>query len=148
VSVDHMGRLALENISSGRRVGAWSSSRSLHSGICEPGPEDLGRHDGEFADNRRGDAQAMETGEPRSHSIEEMLPLSEAQAKVLSVFRDGPTKPKWIAPITRRWLMTRGLIIASSLGKGKHDFNITERGREVLVLDEAYKRATQKGRTR
>lgn len=74
-------------------------------------------------------------------TLERLIPLSDAQCKVLQVFRDSETKPKWIAPITRRWLVRHGLITATSQPRGKFVFEITDSGRELLRLDEAYKSA-------
>lgn len=71
-------------------------------------------------------------------SAEELIPLSEAQAKVLQVLRDAERPPKWIAPITRTWLVSRGLVSAQPLGRGRRVFAITELGLKVLKLHEAF----------
>lgn len=75
--------------------------------------------------------------------VEELIPLSEAQALILTGLeraeRDANViAPRWIAPITRKWLVKNGLLVATSLGKGKHEFRLTDDGRLAIQMHRVY----------
>lgn len=59
--------------------------------------------------------------------------LSEAQIKTLTTLAAGG-RPRFVPPITRRWLRERGWVTVEKHAKGGHVLTITDAGREALEL--------------